>query len=443
VVLTKERLHELGVTGVVFAGPDDGGSWRTTLAEAAGGGGAHGGGVGVITIEGCLEQRAQRGMCEAFVDGYDYIEERYDAAIAAYEAGEIGRVVTVINSLGGVGPSLFATAERVRQKLTTAGIPTLAVADEDCCSAAWVWALVSDKLYAPKAARVGSIGGAVIAKSIAGALAEQGIEIRIYRSGEQKMRPSGLEPFTEADDAQLQQRADESGATICEWTALRRGGAAKEYLALKGAVFSGEEAARRGLTDGLMTAHEVIQMALKDAEQADLAETAGLSPTADAGAIKARVMELKTIAAELPAVKAKLAESDSKLLKIEEGRRRETLASEASSKRSTFASEVVQLRTEGRLTPAAAAGLLGIEADKAKGIEAVAGHYDKHGEASARDTLAQLTSEKPIVPIGAKPGAIPVPSEAGALTAAQIEHAKSLGSTPEAYAAAVFPLKES
>ena len=436
VVLTKERLHELGVTGVVFAGPDDSGSWRTTLAETPGGGGAQGGNVGVITIEGGLEQHAQRGMCEAFVDGYDYIEERYDEAIAAYQAGEIGRIVTVINSPGGVGPGLFATTARVRSKLEAAGVPTMAVADECMCSAAWAWGLVSDKLYAPTHARVGSIGGAVIARSIAGALAKEGIEVRVYRSGEKKMRPSGVEPFSEGDDADLQARADAGGEAICAWTAQRRGGTAADFLALKGAVFSGEEAARRGLTDGVLTAYEVIEMALKDAEQAAIAKAAGdLSPTASAAEIETKVSELRALASEVPTLRAQLAEKDAALLARNAADEKTRAESVAAQKRTAFAAEVQALVAAGRVTPASARELLGESADPTKGTVAAPGYYDVHGEAAARRTLALVTSEASQVPkAGAKPGAVPMPANADP---ALVARAKQLGADPNEYAAHV------
>lgn len=420
-VLTKEGLFGAGVSGVLFAGPDEGGSWRTTLAEGPGGGSSQGAGVGVIVIEGALEQRAQFGMCEAFVDGYDAIEARYDAAISAYQAGEIGRIATVINSPGGVRQGLFATARRVRSKLEAAGVPTMAVADEDCCSAAWVWALVSDKLYAPPDARVGSIGAVTIAESVAGKLAKDGREVRVYRSGERKMRPSGVEPFTEEDDAELQARADSGGVLIAEWTAERRGGTKDDYLALKGAVFSGQEAARRGLIDGLMSAHEVIDMAIAEgvSSRNAIVEALGLAATvSDEEAVK--MAREGTIArAEVAQTRIKLAEAEGKLLALSEAQTRDKATQEAAQKRAAFAAEIKAACSVDRtITTAAEASLLA--------------HYDAHGEASARSTFALVKSPAPIVPTG-KTGGL-APTSAANVSPEIAARAKELGVSPQEYA---------
>jgi ClpP class serine protease len=444
VALTKDGLFAAGISGVLFAGPDEGGAWRTTLAIGPGGGSSKGGGVGVIVIEGALEHRAQLGMCDAFVDGYDAIESRYDAAIQAYRDGEIRQIVTVINSPGGARNGLFSTARRVRAKIEAAGVPTVAVADECCCSAAWTWALVSDKFYAPSDAQVASIGAVTIAESIAGKLEKEGREIRVYRSGERKMRPSGVEPFNEADDAALQARADEGGALICEWTAERRGGSKDDYLALQGAVFSGQEAMRRGLIDGLLSASEVIDMALTDAARAEMAEAVGLTASASEAEIKQRMSEGRAAIEALATEKAAHAKAAADLLALQNKGEQEKAQTAAQRARETFASDVLALRTAGRVSPVAASALLGVAADLAKGVEAVKGHYDTHGEASARHTLALVTMPAPIVPAGARAGAVPVPQPASAqLTEAQKAHCKAIGANETEYAAAMLGGKAS
>ena len=421
VALTKDGLFAAGISGVLFAGPDEGGAWRTTLAIGPGGGSSKGGSVGVIVIEGALEHRAQLGMCEAFVDGYDAIESRYDAAIQAYRDGEIRQIVTVINSPGGARAGLFGSARRVRAKIEAAGVPTMAVADECCCSAAWTWALVSDKFYAPSDAQVCSIGAVTIAESIAGKLEKEGREVRVYRSGERKMRPSGVEPFNEADDAALQARADEGGLLIAEWTAERRGGVAADYLALQGAVFSGQEAMRRGLIDGLLSATEVIDMALTDAARAEMAEAVGLTASASEAEIKNKMSEGRAAIDLLARERAEHTKTAESLLTLKASQEKAEKAQEAANKRTAFASEVQSLRTSARVSPASALLVLA--------------HYDKHGEASARDTLAAVTTDAPQVPAGARAGAVPVPGESSGLTAFEKARAKQLGMTEAEFAA--------
>ena len=416
-VLTKEGLLGAGVAGVVFAGPDEGGAWRTSLAEGPGGGSARGGGVGVLVIEGALEQRAQYGMCEAFVDGYDAIEARYDAAIEAYQAGEIAKLVTVINSPGGVRQGLFATARRVRAKIEAAGMPTEAVADEDCCSAAWVWALVSDKLFAPPDARVGSIGAVTIAESIAGKLEKEGREIRVYRSGDRKMRPSGVEPFTDDDDKELQARADAGGVMIAEWTAERRGGSKDDYLALQGAVFSGQDAARRSLIDGVLSAHEVIEMAQAEAALGAVREAMGLSADASAEMMTARAKEGREAISALTEARAKVAEAESAKIALQAEREREKAQAEAGAKRAAFVADMAKACSVDRvITPDTEAKLVA--------------HYDKHGEASARDTFDTSKASAPIVSVK---GVGAIPTSADALSDFDRARAKQLGMSEAEY----------
>ncbi len=421
VVLTKEGLFGAGISGVILASPDEGGAWSTTLAEGPGGGSSKGAGVGVIVIEGAIQHRAQMGVCEAFVDGYDAIEARYDAAIEAYKAGEISRIVTVINSPGGARSGCFAGARRVRSKLVAAGVPSIAVADEDCCSAAWVWALASDKLYAPRDAKVGSIGAVCIAKSVKGALDREGIEVRVYRSGERKMRPSGLEAFTDEDDAYLQAETDAGGELIAEWTAERRGGTKDDYLALKGAVFSGQEAMRRGLIDGLYTAHEVIEMAMNDAARAEMAEALGLSATASEAEIKAALTEGKAAREQLSTVKAELARVEAERIATAARMAAQEKAQEAASRRAAFALEVKAACDAALLPPPTEAALMA--------------HYDAHGEASARSAFTMAKSTTPIVKVdkvGSAPGTSAAPKLT--LTDEQKAHADRINVSHDLYA---------
>ncbi len=251
----------------------------------------------------------------------------------------------------------------------------------------------------------------------------------MYRSGERKMRPSGVEPFTDEDDAELQARADEGGALISAWTAERRGGTKDDYLALKGAVFSGQEAMRRGLIDGLYTAHEVIEMAMNDAARADMAEALGLPASASEAEIRQRASELRGVEGRLSALEGELSKAKAEQAReaaarmaLEEQTAREKAQSEATQKRATFAAEVKSACDAGLITPPREAALLA--------------HYEAHGEASARGALTMIKADAPIVR-PEKVGSSPAVSAATSLTDAQKARAKQLGAPEGEYAMAM------
>jgi len=384
------------------------------------------GSVAVVRIYGPLQQRAVQHLC-GVTDGYDAIEARFCAAL---DDSNVGAVVMAIDSPGGDVAGLLGACARMRAAADRAGKPVFAVADEWATSAAFALACVADagRVFAPTGGRVAAIGAVRLVANMAGALALEGTEVRIFRSGDRKMRPSGIEPIDDTTASIVQAEVDAAAERFAAWVASRRGSTPQAWLALDGACLVGEAARAAGLIDGVETAHRVIQMAGESTALVATAGALGLPPTATHQEIESRAAELRALAGELSAVKSALAAKDAELVAIRAADERAKLETARVSARATFAAEVQALQVAARVSPASAASVLA--------------HYDAHGEASARSTLALVTSDVPqvLTVAGAKPGAVPVPvGSATALTPAQLEHAKALGATPEAYAAAVLP----
>jgi ClpP class serine protease len=149
-----------------------------------------------------------------------------------------------------------------------AGKPCFAYADELAASAAYGVAMVADSgVYLPASGQVGSIGTVMVHIDESGALEGAGVKATIVRSGPQKFTASSLEPLSAEARAKMQARVDMTAALWAGVVAERRGGTAASWLALEGAVFSGAEAVKVGLADGVASLDQVMAMAAAAAEE--------------------------------------------------------------------------------------------------------------------------------------------------------------------------------
>lgn len=377
--------------------------------------------VSIVQVRGPLDQRATEHMC-GVSDGYDAIEARFYAALSDVESSV---VVVEIDSPGGDAAGLLPAVRRMRAAADRAGKPVFAVADEYATSAGYALLLVADKgrVYCPATGRTASIGTVLVTTNEGPALAKEGVEVEVIRSGERKMKPSGIEPLDDDSRADLQKLVDERAAEFAAWVGERRGMAAEDVLALEGAALSGADAARRGLTDGTKTAHEVIAMATAEAALASVREAMGLSSDATAEMMVSRAKEGSAALTALSDAKAAQAKAEAARIALEEQTAREKAQAEAVQRRAAFAAEVKAACDAASITPPTEAKLLA--------------HYDAHGEASARATFDVVRSAAPIVRTS-QPGGKDVPSDVAAVvTPAIAARAKALGVDPQEYAAAL------
>jgi ClpP class serine protease len=446
--LSPRALLAAGVSGVLAADltAAEGGRWTLATTRADLGPGAvqrteqAGGGVlSVVTVRGPIDQRASEQVCGGVTDGYDTIEARFQAACRAVQEAGSGEVQLHVDSPGGMTTGMVPTARRMRAYADKLGVSVSSVADEVACSAALALLLVADagKVHVPPSGRTASIGVVIMRQA-----SDDAGKIEVFRSGERKMRPNSVEALDAADREDLQARVDDGALEFAQWVAERRGGTAQKWLDLKGASMNGTQAMALGLIDSTKNTHEVIDMANAQAALDSIAGKLGLPAGASAEDIERRATEAAQALAALPAVKAEHAKAAADLLALQNKGEQEKAQTAAQRARESFASDVLALRTAGRVTPAAASALLGVAADPAKGIEAIKGHYDTHGEASARHTLALVTMPTPIVPTGARAGAVPVPASGG-LTDAQRAHCKAIGANETEYAVAMLGGKAS
>jgi hypothetical protein len=112
---------------------------------------------------------------------------------------------------------------------------------------------------------------------------------------------------------------------------------------------------------------------------------------------------------------------------LEEQTAREKAQIEATARRTAFAAEVKGACDAGLITTPREASLLK--------------HFDKHGEASARDSFDDMKATAPIVRPEKVGGAPAVSLASGVLTDAQKARAKELGVSEDEYSVAMFGQK--
>ena len=442
--LSPAALVRAGVGGVLAVDLDlaSTGRWvlHGAMEDLSPGSNRAEGPVHIVTVRGAIDQRASYQPCEGYTDGWDTIEARFNAAVEAVATAGKGEVQLDVHSPGGVVEGGFSALRRMRALADRRGVKVSSVADESAGSMGYALLILADKgrVSVPARGRTASIGTVIVRKPAEGMA---GAEILRSSDDERKLRPNAIEPLDDQDRSDLQAILDSGRDDFVAWVAERRGVSTESIRALKGASISGEAARAAGLVDDNRNAHEVLTMATAEAALAAMREALGLSVDASVETMTSAARAGVTAQAEVIKLRAELAQIEAGKLALEEQTRQRAAEQARIAARSAFAGEVTALRTAGRLSPAAAAALLGSPGDAAQGVAPTPSYYDRHGEAAARDMLATLKTDAPQVPaVGARPGAVPVPaSGTGTLTAAQIEHAKAIGADPSAYAAAIQP----
>ena len=214
------------------------------------------GGVAVIDIMGPLARRAFASWFW-FIDGYDFIEERFAAAM---DDPEVDAVVLRIDSPGGSASGAFDAVSRMRGAKLAAGKTVFTYADDLAASAGYALATVGDKIFLPESGMIGSVGVIGVLAEQSAALKEAGINVRVLTTGAEKADGHPAVPMTEAMVKRYQARIDHLGGLFFAQVADARGMTAGAVKALEAGVFQGADAIKAGLADGISTFDDVVDM---------------------------------------------------------------------------------------------------------------------------------------------------------------------------------------
>lgn len=279
-------------------------------------------GIAMMEIAGPLvEKGGYVGECGEWMHGYDTIA----AAIAQADAnGAVKGMLIRFDTPGGVVASGIYDLATSLQKRDASAKPIWAHAEMACSAGYWI-ASQCDRVLAPGAGLVGSIGVVIVHENYAGALKEMGIEITSIEFPQDGMKTDGAwwKAMSPEGKAALQSDIDELGAAFLSTVHIGRGdllppAKAKGFGAqVFPAVHSDKsrDALALGLIDGVMSEQQAFE-ALK-------AETAARPIT-----IPAPAGSTAAPAASKPATTGALTETDMK----RQARINAVLAGETSAK---------------------------------------------------------------------------------------------------------------
>lgn len=180
---------------------------------------------------------------------------------SAFSIENAPAIVLYIDSPGG-SP---AEAERINHvidsKKRETGKKVYAVCGNLCASAGYMIALHADEVFAGRYSLVGSIGAILNTWNFSEAINRFGVQHRAYASGKSKAMLSPYAPVKREDETKAQDLVTSMGKIFAAEVTLRRGQRlANDIDLFTGEVWSGEDAKRYGLVDGIATLDEVLTM---------------------------------------------------------------------------------------------------------------------------------------------------------------------------------------
>ncbi len=180
---------------------------------------------------------------------------------AAFEHERTAGVILRINSPGGSPVQAGQIYDEIRRlREAHPDVPLYAVVTDIAASGAYYVAAAADEIYADKASLVGSIGVLMDGFGFTEAMRKLGIERRLLTAGERK---GFLDPFSPArpeDIAHMKRLLEQVHRQFIRAVREGRGDRLKDDPRIfSGLIWTGEEAVRLGLVDGLGSAGYVAR----------------------------------------------------------------------------------------------------------------------------------------------------------------------------------------
>ncbi len=182
----------------------------------------------------------------------------------AIEDDGVNQIALIINSPGGEATGLVETAEWIHEQ--TGKKPIFAFTDSLACSAAYLIGAACTAFYSSRYAELGCCGVMACVQDTTEAEKKYGIFTRIFRS--KSAAKKNLSPLTEEGAEALQKRLDElEDGYFSALTAFRGEEKTAGIKELEGGTVLGEEAFSIGLTDGVYTYEDFMDLIAGDNEE--------------------------------------------------------------------------------------------------------------------------------------------------------------------------------
>jgi signal peptide peptidase SppA len=158
---------------------------------------------------------------------------------------QVTRIAFQVSSPGGTVTGVEELANKVRNIAK----PTMSYTDTEMASAAYWVASAADKVVASPSSTVGSVGVYMVVADYSEAAKAEGIKMIVIKAGQHKAIGVPGAEVTDAHQAHLQEGVDEIHADFKAAVLKTRKMVKAEDM--EGQVFSGKQAAQRGLVTGL------------------------------------------------------------------------------------------------------------------------------------------------------------------------------------------------
>ncbi|TDQ05088.1 S49 family peptidase [Labedaea rhizosphaerae] len=177
-------------------------------------------------------------------------------------------VALAVNSPGGAPTQSALVADRIRELAAEKNVPVLAFCEDVAASGGYWLACAADEIYAHSTSLVGSIGVVSSGFGLQGLIDRIGVERRVHTAGANKVRLDPFRPEKPEDVAWLESMQGKLHDLFVGWVRERRGDKLDTSAddLFTGEVWTGEEAKRLGLVDGIGTLREVVAKRFPEAE---------------------------------------------------------------------------------------------------------------------------------------------------------------------------------
>ncbi|MGO2511610.1 signal peptide peptidase SppA [Marinomonas polaris] len=187
---------------------------------------------------------------------------------AAYQNSRLKGVVIEMNSPGGspVHSGIIYDAIRAKEQ-NYPDIPVLVVVEDMAASGGYYIASAANEIYADKASLVGSIGVISSGFDASNLLEKIGVERRTFTAGRNKAFLDPFAPMTEEAKVKWQAVLDETHQQFIN--AVKEGRGDRLVITddvFSGMVFTGSQAIKIGLIDGLASVTDILDSRFPDAE---------------------------------------------------------------------------------------------------------------------------------------------------------------------------------
>ena len=179
-------------------------------------------------------------------------------------------LVLLINSPGGSPVQAGLINDEIRRLRALHKKPIYAVVEETCASAAYYIASAADKIYVNKASIVGSIGVLMDGFGFTGTMEKLGVERRLLTAGSNKGMLDPFSPMSDKQKAYAQQMLGQIHQQFITVVRQGRGERLKENEdTFSGLFWTGEQAVKLGLADGLGSLDQVARDVVGASEVVD------------------------------------------------------------------------------------------------------------------------------------------------------------------------------